>query len=434
MSPEPTISYWDIPPLYSFVPKGNVYITSNCRKSTQAHHQKVYLVVSSKKTPIGIAVPEHIHEDVRAKEIETRSQRAAAVDKRDAGIKSEFEKAVLKEFPRIPEAALFQVLKTSLQKGKRKVGRTAQLNLEAKACLAVRAHIRHCHTPYEDLLRGEKMAKTEARDAVKDAVRTTARSWGKAPGALVKANAPKRKSKRIAATKPSIRSAKKRAEAVKPPAKAPTQASTSTDVLPLQAQLQSLITSFSSTKDHHPQETLEYPAGTTKQPTAEITPDVKVEVPAMGKRKPLETVGPSAFNTNRNKAPGEQKVAENKSSRKALTKRQKRARKRARRRQRELETRIAAKKQKKAQKMKDALEQKAEAGKQPTPDIIITKAVVKPKPKPKLKSHRPQEPPKWELEPSDAHRRVRVTTRSMKTIQKSMRELTQDLPQNGKWS
>lgn len=184
MPTEPTVTVRSIPQGYAFVPKGNVFITGNCRKSTQAAHQKVYLVVSpgSDKKPLGIAVPEVIHDDVRARETETRDQRAAAVDKRDAGIKTEFEKAVQEEYPRIPADALSQVLKTALEKRKGKVGRTGTLDIELKARLAVRAHIRHCHTLYEAHLRGRTMTKGEARDAVTEEVAKVARAWGKAPG------------------------------------------------------------------------------------------------------------------------------------------------------------------------------------------------------------------------------------------------------------
>lgn len=178
MSIEPTISLRSLPRGYSHVPKGNVYITGNCRKSTQATGQTVYIVINKQKKQIGIAVPADIHNDVRAKEAETRSQRVANVEKRDAGIETEFDKVIREEYPQIPAEDLSNVLKKALEKRKGKVGRTGRLEMAEKARLAVRAHIRHCHTPYDQYLREKSKPKPEARELVKDQVNTIARSWG----------------------------------------------------------------------------------------------------------------------------------------------------------------------------------------------------------------------------------------------------------------
>lgn len=201
-----------IPRGYSYVPKGNVFITGNCRKSTQEAQQKVYLVVSpgNDKKSLGIAVPTQIHDEVRAREAETRSQRAAAVDKRDDSIKAAFEKVILKEYPRIPADSLEKVLRTALQKRKGKVGRTGTLDIEMKARLAVRAHIRHCHTLYDTHLRTKKMTQGEARDAIKGQVDTIALAWGKTPGARTKTTKKGRKATK--ATKRSIATASKSME------------------------------------------------------------------------------------------------------------------------------------------------------------------------------------------------------------------------------
>lgn len=195
MSTEPTITTRSLPLGYSYVPKGNVFITGNCRKSTQEAQQKVYLVVSpgKDKKSLGIAVPTPIYDDVRAREQETRSERAAAVDKRDDSIKAAFEKAIQKEYPRIPAESMEKVLKTALQKRKGKVGRTGTLDIELKARLAVRAHIRHCHTLYDTHLRTKEMNQAEAREAIKGQVEAVALAWGKAPAARNKATKKGRK-------------------------------------------------------------------------------------------------------------------------------------------------------------------------------------------------------------------------------------------------
>ena len=56
-------------------------------------------------------------------------------------------------FPNIPDNDLFQIIKTAFQKGKKRVGTASELPLARRAQLAVVAHIRHCYTPYDKLLR-----------------------------------------------------------------------------------------------------------------------------------------------------------------------------------------------------------------------------------------------------------------------------------------
>ena len=57
-----------MPKGYRFVPKGNVYITKNCRKNTQAANKTVYVVVESLNTKrvktLGIRVPADIYGEV----------------------------------------------------------------------------------------------------------------------------------------------------------------------------------------------------------------------------------------------------------------------------------------------------------------------------------------------------------------------------------
>ena len=56
-------------------------------------------------------------------------------------------------FPNIPDNDLFQIIKTAFQKGKKRVGTASELPLARRAQLAVVAHIRHCYTAYDRLLR-----------------------------------------------------------------------------------------------------------------------------------------------------------------------------------------------------------------------------------------------------------------------------------------
>ena len=56
-------------------------------------------------------------------------------------------------FPNIPDNDLYQIIKTAFQKGKKRVGTASELPLARRAQLAVVAHIRHCYTAYDRLLR-----------------------------------------------------------------------------------------------------------------------------------------------------------------------------------------------------------------------------------------------------------------------------------------
>lgn len=165
-----------LPSGYSFVPKGNVYITSNCRKSTQERGRSVFTVIDAKNQQIGIGVPTDIYLGVQFKERETRADRAANVLKRDESIAKSFQKEIMKEFPQIPSDSLRKTLKIALEKGKGKVGRTGKLDVRRKVHLAVRAHIRHCETDYDTLLRNG-IAREDARKQVEAKIQEVFKAW-----------------------------------------------------------------------------------------------------------------------------------------------------------------------------------------------------------------------------------------------------------------
>lgn len=166
-----------LPTGYSFVPKGNVYITSNCRKMAQESGHSVYLVTDAKQQQIGIGVPTEIYVGVQFKEMETRAERAANVVKRDEGIAKGFQKEIVGIFPQIPPGALRNVAKIALQKGKGKVGRVGKLDVQRKARLAVWAHVRHCETDYDALLR-RGIPREEARQQVEAKIKEVCKAWG----------------------------------------------------------------------------------------------------------------------------------------------------------------------------------------------------------------------------------------------------------------
>ncbi|CAK7266040.1 hypothetical protein SEPCBS119000_001817 [Sporothrix epigloea] len=141
---------------YTFVRKGNVYITANCRRATLAEGSVVYTVVqdlSRHGTVLGIRCPHQIAAEVRAAERASRAARHAATDKRDAALAATFRSALLARYPAVPVDIVPRIVEHAMRKHAGGVARTGTLDLEERVQLAVRAHIRHCWTDYETQLR-----------------------------------------------------------------------------------------------------------------------------------------------------------------------------------------------------------------------------------------------------------------------------------------
>ena len=169
-----------MPPGYRFVPKGDVYITKNCRQRTHEAGKPLYVVVDKKNRPLGLRCPKEVYDAVQAGHQATADKRARAVQRRDAALEGNFEEAVLKFFPKTPREYIPQIVKHALEKRSGRVGRTGTVELEAKVNLAVRAHIRHCHTDYDKLLR-TGMARHVARNQISQRLNEVAMQWGGKP-------------------------------------------------------------------------------------------------------------------------------------------------------------------------------------------------------------------------------------------------------------
>ncbi|CAI7645023.1 unnamed protein product [Penicillium bialowiezense] len=167
-----------MPAGYVLVPKGDVYITRHCRSKTKDIDKIVYVVYQNRtgKRTLGIRVPEEIHISVLESAAETKESRANAVSLRDKKDMSKSRALLKSEFPLMPKETLKIVLEHAFLKGSGRVGRTAMISDEKKVLLAVDAHIRHVHTPYEKLL-DAGVSRKEARKQVWDAVKAVERSW-----------------------------------------------------------------------------------------------------------------------------------------------------------------------------------------------------------------------------------------------------------------
>lgn len=106
----------------------------------------------------------------------TAEARAEAVRVRDERDLKRARKMLQANFPAMPPASLETVLQHAFMKGSGRVGRSTTQTDEKKAILAVEAHIRHTHTPYESLL-DAGLDRDEARDAVWDTVQSIKDQW-----------------------------------------------------------------------------------------------------------------------------------------------------------------------------------------------------------------------------------------------------------------
>ncbi|CAG8081310.1 unnamed protein product [Penicillium salamii] len=166
-----------MPEGYILVPKGDVYITRHCRSKTKDNDQIVYVVYNrGGKRTLGIRVPEEIHTAVLASAAATKKSRASAVQSRDKKDLSKSRALLEAEFPLMPEETLQIILEHAFLKGSGRVGRAGMISDEKKVLLAVEAHIRHVHTPYETLLE-DGVGRMKAREMVRKSILAVERAW-----------------------------------------------------------------------------------------------------------------------------------------------------------------------------------------------------------------------------------------------------------------
>ncbi|KAJ5779949.1 hypothetical protein N7457_005109 [Penicillium paradoxum] len=171
------VEYVPMPDDYVLVPKGDVYVTRHCRSKTKESERTVYVVYNrAGKRTLGIRVPTDIHKEVLESAAATKESRANAVQVRDARDLSKSRDLLKKEFPLMPKETLKTVLGHAFLKGSGRVGRTAMISDEQKTLLAVEAHIRHVHTPYEKLLE-DGVSRKDAREQVWSTIQAVERAW-----------------------------------------------------------------------------------------------------------------------------------------------------------------------------------------------------------------------------------------------------------------
>lgn len=99
--------------------------------------------------------------------------------------RNQLEAEILRIYPNIPEQDLQATLDHTLEDGCERVGTNTNLSLSDRAERAVRAHVRHNHTLYDEILARNltfdepETAKANARHSVESKVRTILQIWSK---------------------------------------------------------------------------------------------------------------------------------------------------------------------------------------------------------------------------------------------------------------
>ncbi|KAF2841342.1 hypothetical protein M501DRAFT_1000512 [Patellaria atrata CBS 101060] len=182
------------PPGYTFVKKGDVFITRRCTTLTHEAGQVVHVVYvglflilsiiiltsvqqENSKKRIGLFVPHTVYKSVRKEALLTVDKREAAVRRKDERDIINAREALSVRYPAMPSPDREKILGHAFMKGSGRVGRTGKESMERRTSLAVEAHVRHTHTEYDELLRKLGLSREEARKVIRGKVKTVKKKW-----------------------------------------------------------------------------------------------------------------------------------------------------------------------------------------------------------------------------------------------------------------
>ncbi|KXA91278.1 hypothetical protein AKJ57_01800 [candidate division MSBL1 archaeon SCGC-AAA259A05] len=181
----------DIPDGWDFLPSGDGALTRRVRKGP---HWILMRKKHGYSKPVGTIAPSDnirkAREELGGEEGAKRREKAKkrGQKKREKRITRKLKKKIRQEFPNIPEKELEEVTSRARKKGK--VGSAdwvyfspeedEEMSLRRAAKLAVKAHIRHNHTNYDQLL-SRGVPKDEARLIVSGEIEKALEKWKKPP-------------------------------------------------------------------------------------------------------------------------------------------------------------------------------------------------------------------------------------------------------------
>ncbi len=170
-----------------YLPAGDAALTRRSAKHSRIHAKVLQWSRTRKQYERqGILVEQEALEkaeeecfaDAEARE-RRRVRETARREKLDQNYLAEFTKQILEQFPRCPEATAGRIAHHACEKYSGRVGRSAAAKDFAPQAimLAVRAHVRHQHTNYDELLsRGHD--RHEARTMIEGKVERILEEWG----------------------------------------------------------------------------------------------------------------------------------------------------------------------------------------------------------------------------------------------------------------
>ena len=153
---------------------GAIKLDSRSSRSCNGHTVGIPLDQSPSSHPAAIIEEERKKLDA-IRTPERRAAQEAAKEKRQCNETARFFEAVRTAYPYCPPSEAEEIALHATVVGSGRVGRSRIVEDPVK--LAVRAHIRHFHTPYEYLLNGEECARKEARWRVADEVNEIEQYW-----------------------------------------------------------------------------------------------------------------------------------------------------------------------------------------------------------------------------------------------------------------
>jgi len=144
------------------------------------------VVVSARSAPKLLkAIQEREARAATRKPTTPEQRRAARQRKQDRDVERFFA-AIKQQFPNMPGTEAMEVSRYACEIGSGRVGRTKMMPTQEAVELAVRAHIRHAHTLYDEYLdeqmphaSGEEREeiRAEARDRVRDEIERIIDEW-----------------------------------------------------------------------------------------------------------------------------------------------------------------------------------------------------------------------------------------------------------------
>jgi len=171
-----------------FLPRGDAALTRRARKHSAL--SAVVLEWSRRRKQYerqGLLVEAAALEQAEKECLSDADQRAqrrerqrAQREKEDAAYINEFRESIQRLFPGCPAKTSEAIAQHACQRGSGRVGRSAGAKalIDHVILLAVRAHIRHEHTPYDELLM-QGVNRYEAREQIASAIDQVLRRWRK---------------------------------------------------------------------------------------------------------------------------------------------------------------------------------------------------------------------------------------------------------------